>query len=56
MTIDMHQHNKQFINQFRNVLYDCDLTQMNDQLNEIFAPDLESGVDLLVRLPSMNKI
>ncbi len=41
MTTDIHQQNKQFIKKFRNALYDCDATQLQNQLRKIFASDCE---------------
>lgn len=41
MTIDIHQHNKQFFDRFRNALYDCDGTILRGQLLELFAPNCE---------------
>ena len=41
MTIDIHQHNKQFFDRFRNALYDCDRTVLQGQLRELFAPNCE---------------
>ncbi len=41
MTTHSHQHNKQLINKFRAALYDCEATQLKDQLRELFALDCE---------------
>lgn len=41
MTIDIHRHNKQFVGKFRAALYDCDEAVLNDQLQEVFAPDCD---------------
>lgn len=37
----IHNQNKQHIEQFRVALYDCDVTQLKDQLREIFADNAE---------------
>jgi predicted ester cyclase len=39
MTTDIHQHNKQRIEKFRNALYNCDASVLKNQINELFAPD-----------------
>jgi predicted ester cyclase len=39
MTSDIHQQNKQLINQFRAALYDCDAATLKNQLCAIFAPN-----------------
>lgn len=36
---DIHQQNKQLINRFRAVMYDCDPAQLPAQLKEFFAPN-----------------
>ena len=36
---DVHVHNKQFIGKFRAALYNCDATQLQAQLRELFSPD-----------------
>ena len=35
----IHEKSKQFINKFRGALYNCDATQLQAQLCELFAPD-----------------
>lgn len=37
--MDIHQRNKQLIGKFRAALYDCDVTTLQKQLREVFAPD-----------------
>ena len=39
MSIDIHQQNKQLLGKFRAALYDCEPTNLNAQLQEVFAPD-----------------
>lgn len=39
MPSNIHERNKQFLNQFRSALYDCDVTKLRAQLRPLFAPD-----------------
>jgi predicted ester cyclase len=41
MALDIHQHNRQLIGQFRTALYDCDAAALKNQLREIFTPDCD---------------
>ncbi len=41
MTIDIQLHNKQLINKYRAVLYDCDASVLKNSLQELFAPKCE---------------
>ncbi len=38
---DIHMHNKKIIGRFRSALYDCDMTTLQADLREVFAPDCE---------------
>lgn len=42
MSNSIHNQNKQIINKFRAALYDCDIAQLKNQLQEVFAPDAKS--------------
>ena len=37
--MNIHNHNKTFIQKFRSALYDCDASKLEGQLNEFFAKD-----------------
>ncbi len=41
MTNDIHQHNRGLIGKFRRALYDIDEAVLNDQIQEVFAPNCE---------------
>ena len=41
MPNEIHVHNKQLIGRFRAALYDCDPSQLKNQLRDIFAPDCQ---------------
>jgi predicted ester cyclase len=41
MILDIHQHNRQFIGEFRAALYDCDAAVLPNHLRELFTHDCD---------------